>query len=163
MKFKYTKEFNHKNDWYYEGNVSKKLVEYLKNENYLILKDNSENIKARGIDIIAVRNKITELIEVKGFPSEYYVNGKQKGKRKKTKPKQQAKHWFSEALLSCIYNYGKNKLKYENIQLAIALPENKRYFELINEISDFFRDYDINIKIYFVDNKGKVKIVKLNN
>ncbi len=59
MRPKNMKEFDHKNDWYYEGNVSKKLVEYLKNENYTILKDNSENIKSKGIDIIVMWNKTT--------------------------------------------------------------------------------------------------------
>ena len=153
------KEFDHKIDWFYEGNISRKLVEYLKNNNYTITKDNSDNIKAKGIDIIGEKNGITELIEVKGFPSKYYVNGKNKGKLKKTKPKQQAKHWFSEVLLSCIYNYGKYKNEYEKIQLGIAFPKNDRYFELISGVSAFFIDNQISIKIYFIDKNGKIEIV----
>ena len=155
-------EFDHKIDWFYEGNVSKKLVEYLKNNDYKIAKDNSDNIKAKGIDIIGIKNGITELIEVKGFPSNYYVNGKNKGKIKQTKPKQQAKHWFSEVLLSCIYNYGNYKEIYENIQLAIAFPKKDRYFELINGVSEFFTDNKISIKVYFIDKDGKITTENLN-
>jgi 5S rRNA maturation endonuclease (ribonuclease M5) len=157
------KEFDHKIDWFYEGNVSKKLVEYLRNNNYTISKDNSDNIKAKGIDIIGEKDGITELIEVKGYPSEFYVNGTNKGNIKRTKPKQQAKHWFSEVLLSCIYNYGNYKGKYKSIQLAIAFPKKDRYFELLKGVSHFFIDNKIRIKIYFVDKNGKITIEKLNH
>ncbi len=46
-----------------------------------------------------------EIIEVKGYPTTVHTKGKDKGKPKPTNPKLQAKHWFSEALLSSIFNY----------------------------------------------------------
>ena len=75
------KEFDHQSDWFFEGQISRKLVAYLITNGYEILKDNSVNVKARGEDIIAIRNGIKEVIEVKGYPSEFYTSDKKKDKK----------------------------------------------------------------------------------
>jgi len=56
------------------------------------LKDNSENYAAKGEDIIACdRFGNKEKIQVKGYPSEVYANGPNKGTPKtRTSPKLQA-------------------------------------------------------------------------
>ncbi len=167
MKGKTTLEFienyDHKSDWYFEGQISHAIVRSLKNLGYQILKDNSDNTKARGEDIIAVSpNGITEIIEVKGYPSEYHTKGKQIGHPKPTKPKQQAKHWFSEVILSSIYNYAKHNDKGDFI-LVLGLPKMERYKELQSKVEDFFTDHNIDIKIYFVDKNGHVTIENLNS
>lgn len=60
------KTSNHIDEWFYEGRISKCLVDYLINNGYEIIKDNSDNINAKGEDIIASRNGFQEIIEVKG-------------------------------------------------------------------------------------------------
>ncbi len=117
--------YNYQNDWFYEGQVSKKLVEYLKNNGFKILKDNSDNIRVKGEDIIANQEGQNEIIEVKGYPTTFYTSGTKKGLPKKTKPKLQAKHWFSEALISTIFNYQKHK-KSGNFNLALAFLSRAR-------------------------------------
>jgi Holliday junction resolvase-like predicted endonuclease len=154
-------EQNHKNEWFYEGQISKSIVKYLLNKGYEIIKDNSDNITAKGEDIIASFNGQREIIEVKGYPTTYYTNGKNKGKPKPTKPHLQAKHWFSEALLSSIFNYQRQKQNGRFI-LAIAFPLTDRYKELISKVEDFFTDNNLSLKIYFVDEKGTILIDNLN-
>ena len=149
--------YDHTTDWFYEGNISHLFVDYLKKNSYEILKDNSNNIKAKGIDIIAENENFIELIEVKGYPTEFYVNGKNKGEKKKTNPKSQAKHWISEALLSCVFNYGNEKSKYnKQIKLSIVLPNMIRYQELSLKLKDFILDFKIDLNIYFVNENGTI-------
>ena len=93
---------------------------------------------------------------MKGYPSKFHVNTEKKGSEKTTKPKQQAKHWFSEVIMSCIYNYGKFKDKFNNIQLAVGLPNNETNLTLIKKVSDFFIDFKIHIKIYLVSKNGAI-------
>jgi Holliday junction resolvase-like predicted endonuclease len=152
---------NHIDEWFYEGRISKCLVDYLVKNGYEIIKDNSDNINAKGEDIIASRNGFQEIIEVKGYPTTYYAKGPNKGQPKPTKPKLQAKHWFSEALLSSIFNYQKQKGNKKS-KLALALPLTDRYMELISKVEDFFTDNKIDFKVYFIDESGSVIIDNLN-
>ena len=62
-----------KNDWFHEGNVSRALVEYLKSQSYECKKDNSDNIHIHGADIIVCKGNKKEVIEVKGYPSDKYA------------------------------------------------------------------------------------------
>jgi len=154
-------DYNHQSDWFYEGNVSKKLVIYLEKNGYEILKDNSDNIRAKGEDIIARREGHNEIIEVKGYPTVFYTNGVNKGLPKKTNPKLQAKHWFSEALLSIIFNYQKHRID-GDFSLVLAFPLMDRYKELIKKVGDFFTDNNLDIKVYFVNENGSITIDNLN-
>ena len=157
-------DYNHKNDWFYEGNVSGALVLYLKDQGYKIIKDNSPDISARGVDIIAISPKgVSEIIEVKGYPTAYYTKTVNMGMLKKTSPKLQAKHWFSEGILSCMFNYSKYK---ENgaIRLALAFPldDSGRYKELISKVEDYYTAYNIDFRIYFITKEGDISIDNLN-
>jgi len=150
--------FDHTQDWFYEGNISKVFVEYLKKNSHKILKDNSGNIKQKGVDIISQKNDIYYLSEVKGYPTEFYVNGPNKGEKKKTNPKLQAKHWLGEAILSSIFNYSEYKYQYDNIELCVVLPEIDRYKELLKTILPFFIDNcNCKIKFFLVNEKSEVK------
>lgn len=155
------KDYDHKLDWYYEGNVSTKIVSHLKRNGYDIKKDNSNNVRARGADIIATKNMSKIAIEVKGYPTKYYVQGIKKGQIKKTNPKLQAKHWFSEAILSSIFNY--TNPKYKDIsKIALGFPKMPRYEELIEKVSKYFVDNQINIPVYLVSKEGEITITNLN-
>lgn len=158
------KEFDHKTDWFYEGQISSKIVDYLKKEKYEVLKDNSKNIKQRGVDIIAVSpSGNTELIEVKGFPSTHHVKGDKKGEKKKTRPKDQSNHWFSEVITDNIYNYGEQSANYKNIVLAIGLPLDNQYKKLISRVEKYFTDNNVDFKVYLVDKDGNVTVDNLNS
>ena len=72
------------------------------------------------------------IIEVKGYPSERYVRGEKKGKKKPTPPNLQAKHWFAEALLAIV----REKHREPNSIVAIGLPRKPIYEKLIKEVKD---------------------------
>jgi len=160
------KNNDYKKEWFYEGNISKYFVEYLKKNGHLILKDNSKNIKARGIDIISCKENILYLIEVKGYPSDYYAYGTKKGEKKRTHPNSQAKHWFAEVLLSTIINFSKNfnineiECKYTKIKLLIVLPKFEKYIELVNFVKNYLDkccDKCEKIEFYFIKKNKTIK------
>jgi Holliday junction resolvase-like predicted endonuclease len=153
--------YNHKTDWYYEGNISESVVSFLRLNGYEIVKDNSGKINERGEDIIATKNGIHLLVEVKGYPTEFHTKGTNKGQKKKTKPKLQAKHWFSEAIFTTIANYTKHKDK--KIELGLGLPKHERYLELAKKIKPFFVDKKLDLKVFFVDESGKVTVDQLSD
>ncbi len=155
------KQYDHTKDWYYEGSISAKLVEYFKNEGNIIEKDNSQNIRTRGADIVISKGPYKEAIEVKGYPTTIHTQGANKGKPKSTNPKLQAKHWFSEAILSCFFNY--KELKNDSqLRVSLGFPKFDRYEEIIYKVEDYFTDQDIDFKVYFVSENGTVSVTNLN-
>jgi hypothetical protein len=154
----FIENYDHRADWFYEGQISTKLVLHLTGLGYKIIRDNSDNPNARGEDIIAVSPEgLSEIIEVKGYPTGYYTKGDYRGKKNKTNPKLQAKHWFSEAMLSCFANHAKHRHAGKFV-VALAFPLNARYKELIKKVEDFFTDKNIPFKVYFVAENGEVTI-----
>lgn len=153
-------DYNHTSDWYYEGNISKKLVEFFTDNEYVVIKDNSANIKARGEDIIVEQGGVKIVVEVKGYPTEFQTKGTTKGTPKVTKPTLQAKHWFSEAILSSIFNYKKHENN-SNTKLAIAFPKFERYEVLVTKVKPFFKKHKIDFTVYFVHENGEVTIDNL--
>ena len=152
--------YDHKVDWYYEGNISRTLVNHFTKMGFTVLKDNSENIKERGVDIIIKDSKSYIIMEVKGYPTLFHTKGLNKGKPKVTKPELQAKHWFNEVIMSTLLNY--NKFRNEpNLKLAIGLPKFDTYEILVKKIEDYFSDNKLEFKVYFVDENSKVEELNL--
>lgn len=141
--------YDHRIDWYYEGNVSRAIVDFLKRQDYKIIKDNSEKISKRGEDIIASKDGVKLIVEVKGYPAEFLTNGKNKGQKKSTNPKQQAKHWLSEAIFTLMKSY--SKYKGDEMEIALGLPKHPRYDELVTMVKPFFADSQIPLKVFLVD------------
>ncbi len=152
--------YNHKTDWYYEGNISSTLVNYFSKKGLKIIKDNSENIRAKGEDIIVENEKYLLVIEVKGYPTCYHTKGLKKGEPKVTKPNHQAKHWFNEVIMTSILNYKKHS-KISNLKLAIGLPKFKVYEELVQNIEDYFSNNKLEFIVFFVDENSKVEELNL--
>ncbi|MDO8754230.1 MAG: hypothetical protein Q7J80_10090, partial [Anaerolineales bacterium] len=90
------------------------------------------------------------LIEVKGYPSDKYMDGEKRGQSKKTLPTLQAQHWFSVALISAI----RRKNKSPNSSVAIGLPEFQKYQRLIEETKWAFEKLEI--QIFIVKPSGEV-------
>jgi Holliday junction resolvase-like predicted endonuclease len=148
-------DYNHKIDWYYEGNISQAIVGFLKGKDYKIIKDNSSKISERGEDIVALKDGITLIVEVKGYPTEFHTKGKNKGQKKNTNPKLQAKHWFSEGIFTLMKSYSKySDIK---IEIALGLPKHQRYIELIEMVKPFFIRYGVDLKVFLVDDNSTVR------
>ena len=136
-------------DWFWEGNVQDKLAKHLENQGFKVTVTDTLS-KSKGIDISATRNLDMLLVEVKGYPSNKYVDGSKKGQVKKTQPSLQAHHWFSDAFLSVI----RRKNKFSKSDVAIGLPEFQRYLDLIEEAKWALEK--LGVRIFVVTSKGEV-------
>ena len=144
-------------DWFHESHICASLSDHLCSHGFEIKKDTSSNKSEKGIDLVVLKDGVYEYIEVKGYPSVYYVEQKKRGLEKKTKPYLQSTHWFSGCLSSTLKNYESKETK-----LAMAFPACSRYEELVVKNQKYFTDNNLDIRIYFVDEKGNVTISNLN-
>ena len=141
-----------------EEHVKNSLIEFLKKEGYKI---HLEQKGEAGENIVAASKYFRrELIGIKGFPSSYYAQDGRK-KSASTTEKQHAKNWFSDIILGAFTNFSYFHL-YENVTVAIALPNSERYKSIIERVQDYFSDNDLSFKIYLVDESGEVTIQNLN-
>ncbi len=139
-----------KNEWNWEGNVVKRIVEHLRQHNWRVTHIADTKKRARGIDIEASRLNKTLLVEVKGYPSKYYQRGPHKGQEKPTSPPTQARHWFAEALLTSILRKADNP----EAKLAIGLPEARSFSRLVDKARYAFSE--LGITIFVVKKTGKI-------
>ncbi len=121
-------------DWFWEGNIQEKIKIYLKNNKFEIVKTSNTLSREKGPDILAKKHNKIWRIAVKGYPSDKYVENSSfgtKGKKKKTNPPTQARHWFSEALTEIILA----KCDDPSIEIALGFPDFKIYKNLLSRIS----------------------------
>src|SRR5574341_2413165 len=90
------------NEWFQESNVVRAIAAYLRAEGWIVERIASTESHEKGVDIQARQGDELLLVEVKGYPLTVYQYGRNKGKHKPTKPDTQARHWYSEILLSAI-------------------------------------------------------------
>lgn len=157
-----TSEWDKTQDWFWEGNVQERIIEYMKrNEGFRIDQSADPTTKERGPDILAKRRLSDGSFEkrrvaVKGYPSDKYVEGQRKGQKKRTNPPTQARHWFSEALLELILA----KSDDEDLQIALGFPNFKVYTNLVNRIR-WLRE-KMELFCYIVTEDGQVRLFKPN-
>lgn len=86
-------------EWHTEENTQQLLVEWLKRNAWTVVRTANTATREHGVDVIAERQGERVGIEVKGFPSRFYVTGPKRGLVKPTTPVEQAKKWYSHALV----------------------------------------------------------------
>ena len=143
-------EWSYEQEWFEETNVARKIRSFLEKQGWRIVKFN-EDKRLRGPDVVAVKGDRKLVIEVKGYPSTRYVRGEKKGKLKPTPPNLQAKHWFSEALLSVIRVKSQNPM----VEIGIGLPKFQKYVQLISDVEILKKC--LGIKFYMVKKDGGVE------
>ena len=114
------------------------------------MKFNEDKTK-KGHDIEAEKDGIMLVVEVKGYPSDKYVSGDRKGRKKPTPPSLQAKHWFSEALLTLLFA----KCSDWDTKISFGLPDFPKYRELIVKIAPMMKNAEIDC--IFVKENGDVE------
>lgn len=93
-------------EWFWEGNIQSAMVKRLAADNWAIVAVANTATREHGVDIIARKSGKRVLVEVKGYPSKYYVRGERKGQIKKTPASLQARVWFADLLMSGMLNTG---------------------------------------------------------
>lgn len=148
------KKWNKKQDWFWEGNVQEKIVEYIEKKGFKITEKANTETKKQGPDIKILKGGKYEVIEVKGYPSDKYaINspGGKIGETKKTKPRIQARHWFSQALFKIILE----KCYDPDIEIALGFPYNEFYKNMIKRIK--WLRAKLEIYVYLVKENGEIK------
>lgn len=116
-------------DWYWEGNVVEAIASSLAIEGWTVLRTANTHTKERGIDIEAIKDGKSLLVEVKGFPSRSYRDPRRASEHKPTNPTNQAQQWYSHALLKVM----RLQTKHPNAIVALGFPDFPRYRALFDE------------------------------
>jgi hypothetical protein len=116
-------------DWFWEGNVVEAIALALVNDGWTIVGKANTHSKERGVDIHAIRNGRTLLVEAKGYPSKSYRDPRRARDVKPTNPTNQAQQWYSNALLKVM----RLQTKYPDAIVALGFPDFPRYRALFDE------------------------------
>lgn len=144
-------------EWFWEGNIVASVVEYLKRDGWSIEKIANTETRETGADIQARCNGKELFVEVKGYPSKYFMQGIKKGLTKPTQPSTQARHWYGDVLFTAILRQS----EHPTAKVAIALPNFKVFTNLVNRTWDALCKLDITV--YLVHESGLVEIMPLLN
>lgn len=151
--YEYDPNWDYSQEWFYEGNVTKKIADYMeKVEDFTIHTDLSLGIYRRGPDIKANKGSSIWRIEVKGYPSNKYVRDSLGGKKgelkKRTRPNSQARHWFSEALFQVLYAKSKNP----QLEIGLGFTNHDVYLTFLKEMQMVREAFHIHTYIVHPDN-----------
>lgn len=86
-------------EWHTEENTQRLLVEWLAGERWTVVRTANTATREHGVDVVAERDGQRLGVEVKGYPSRFYVTGPNRGQVKTSTPKEQAKKWYAHALV----------------------------------------------------------------
>lgn len=116
-------------DWFWEGNVVEAIVRFLARSGWSVVGQADTHSKERGVDVHAIREDKTLLIEAKGYPSRSYRDPRRANDVKPTSPTNQAQLWYSHALLKVM----RLQTKHPTAVVALAFPDFPRYRALFEE------------------------------
>ena len=139
--------------WYWEGHVQDTLAAHLIAAGWDVREAADTESKAPGIDLLATKDQRWLAIEVKGYPNTTYDHGPKRGQPKPTQPTNQARQWFSHALLGMMLLRDKRP----DAEIAIALPRYTTYENLVQRTKMSFGLLDFGV--YLVSQDGSVELV----
>jgi len=139
--------------WHWEGNVQTALERHLLAEGWTVTEVADTESKAPGIDLVARREGRWLAVEVKGYPSTTYEHGPKRGQPKPTQPSNQARQWFSHALLGMMLLLDRRP----DAEIAIAFADFPTYRNLISRTRFSFGL--LGFGVYLVAADGTVDLV----
>ena len=140
-------------DWFWEGNVVTAVAENLRNMGWTIESTANTETRAAGVDLHATKDGRVLLVEVKGYPSKFYMRGEKQGTKKPTNAGTQARHWYSEVFLSAIIRQTESP----TATVAIAFPEFDVFVKRVKQTEDALRKLDINV--FFIKESGAMRTI----
>lgn len=142
--------WNVPDDWFWEGNVQRQIAVYLESEGWKIEGVADTASKEAGPDIVATKGKHNLKVSVKGWPSDKYVSGPKKGQVKPTRPYNQARHWFAEAIFELLM-----QAPTAGLRLALGFPDYDLYRKLWSRTR--WALSQLRISCFFVGRDGSVE------
>lgn len=100
---------------------------YLLARGWTIPREADTASKEPGDDLVATRDGVAMVVEVKGYPSDAYADPKRAGETKRTSPTNQADHWFAQAILRSMRTIDRQP----PVTVAMAFPSKPRYRSLL--------------------------------
>ncbi len=140
------------NTWHWEGNVQSRLRTFLEESGWRITFAANTAAKQAGVDLTASKANRRLLIEVKGFPTTTYAYGPNRGKLKSTQPTNQARQYFSHALLSMMRMLDKEP----SAEVALCFPDYPTYRALLAATKRPFKL--LRVGVYLVRKDGSVEV-----
>ncbi len=140
-------------EWHWEGNIQAAMVSYLAGEGWAIKSVANTAAREHGVDILADKDGRRIAVEVKGYPSLYYVRGPKQGERKKTPPSLQARVWYSDLLLSMMLLLNES----EHDQVVMCLPAVGTYESLVERTKQSLQHLDV--VVVLVDDSDAVSTI----
>lgn len=138
--------------WFWEGHVQTTLAAHLAAEGWEVRETADTESKANGIDVLAEQGRRWLAIEVKGYPNTTYDHGPKRGQPKPTQPSNQARQWFSHALLGMMLL----RHRRPDAEVAICLPDFQTYQSLVDRTRRSF--VLLGFGVYLVAQNGTVKL-----
>jgi hypothetical protein len=134
---------------------------YLHANGYKIHEDDAQPAKNKENIIVASKYFSKEIIQVKGLPPE--------SKRSKALKEAAGAAYtsvsmissFADTLFNSLTNFGEHYSN-ENADIAMALPKADRYVSIIERLHEYFTANGLSMKIYLVEDNGKVEVSNLN-
>ena len=148
------KEGDSNAEWHTEEHTQQLLVESLRREGWTIVRTANTASREHGVDVVAEREGTRLGVEVKGYPSRYYVAGPKKGLVKPTRPKDQAKVWFAHALVPAM----RLRTSEPSFVSVICFPDFEVYRELHRETASSLSA--ARIEVWLVAETGQVSVLK---
>ncbi len=144
-------------DWFWEGNVQERVIEYMRDEEgFTILSPGHPVGSEQGLEIVAERNlegiSIQRLVTVRGWPSLVYKRGPLQGQSRSTRPEVTARGWIAQAVLDLALGRGASP----DVELSLALPAMASYIRYIQRLRWFFSS--ARVAIYLVSQEGGVTV-----
>jgi len=146
-------EWSKEDDWFWEGNVQDKIMKHLKVSGFDRVTGVDTYSKEPGPDTTAYYGGKKWVIEVKGYPSDKYVEDwgdRKKGAPKPTPPATQARHWFSEAMMSVLLV----KSEDQNVEVGLGFPRMDAYLMFLKRVS-YVRE-KLGIHVFLVEENNSV-------
>lgn len=135
------------------------LSAYLQEKGYKITVEEVPATGGAGYRLVAVSMLgRKEIIEVKGRLS---FGGRNSPARDPGSGKKEVRGWLAEALLDSFLTFGRHLAAFR-CHLAVALPDTGRSRQLVEKLQPYFTANHIQLKVYLVDEAGKVEEHPLN-
>jgi hypothetical protein len=150
-------ESPHDQDWFWEGNIQARVLDYMQNEEGFTILSPGEAMPAeQGIEIVAERaageRTVHRLVSVRGWPSAMHRRGTMAGRPRSTRPEVIARSWMAQAVLDLAL--GRNGDP--DMDLCLALPAVASYIRYIQRLRWFLAV--ARVTVYLVSQEGRVAV-----
>jgi hypothetical protein len=145
----------HNRDWFWEGNVQERVLDYMQDEEgFTVLSHGQATSAEQGIDIVAEQivagRPIHRLVTVRGWPTGVHTRGTITGQPRGVRPETVARGWIAQVVLDLALERGADP----DLDLSLALPTMAGYIRYLQRLRWFLSA--ARVSVYMVSQDGRV-------